>query len=139
MRVITFKKEERLCNRRFIENLFHNGSSFVFYPFRLVFTEKPVTEGVPFTCVEVLISVPKRKIRKAAKRNLVKRRIKEAYRHHKGVLHEHLIDSELPPLHLAIQYLPSKILDYELISSKLLDALNKVNDEYTTLYLEQGH
>jgi len=139
MRKNTFIKEERLCNNRLIENLFHNGSSFVLYPFRLVFSETPVPENTSSSMVKVLITVPKRKIRKAAHRNLVKRRIREAYRHHKGELFDSMRESDLPPFNLAIQYLSSEILDYELISSKLLDALNKVNHEYTKLYLGENH
>jgi ribonuclease P protein component len=30
----TFTKEERLCNKRLIDELFHNGSSFLCYPFK---------------------------------------------------------------------------------------------------------
>lgn len=137
MRKKTFNKEERLCNKRSIQHLFHRGSSFIFYPFRLVFIRKPLSDNDSSSLVEVLISVPKRKIRKASSRNLVKRRMKEAYRHHKASFHQSLMDAELPPIQLAIQYLPTEILDFDLISSRLEEALSRVNDEYTKLYLEQ--
>jgi ribonuclease P protein component len=39
----SFKKEERLCNVKLIEKLFTDGSSFLVYPFRIVWlTELPV-------------------------------------------------------------------------------------------------
>ncbi|COY55800.1 ribonuclease P [Mycobacterium tuberculosis] len=41
MKKYTFTKEERLCSKRLIDDLFHNGSSFVVYPFRVVFLLKP--------------------------------------------------------------------------------------------------
>lgn len=63
--------------------------------------------------------------------------MKEAYRHHKASFHQSLMDAELPPIQLAIQYLPTEILDFDLISSRLEEALSRVNDEYTKLYLEQ--
>src|ERR1700743_563475 len=73
----TFKKEERLCNKRLIDELFHNGSSFLCYPFKVSWL---ITTGPQPMPVQILFSVSKKRYNKAADRNLIKRRMREAYR-----------------------------------------------------------
>ncbi|KIA93762.1 ribonuclease P [Pedobacter kyungheensis] len=73
----TFRKEERLCSRKHLDLLFKNGSSFLLYPFRVsyLFIDQPA--DVP---AQVVINVPKKRYKRAVDRNLLKRRIREAYR-----------------------------------------------------------
>jgi len=73
----TFRKEERLCSRKHLDLLFKNGSSFLLYPFRVsyLFIDEPA--DVP---AQVVINVPKKRYKRAVDRNLLKRRIREAYR-----------------------------------------------------------
>ena len=77
----SFKKEERLCNIKLIEKLYHTGSSFLVYPFRIIWLSSETNSEFP---VQVLISVPKKKFKRAVDRNLLKRRIREIYRLHKS-------------------------------------------------------
>ena len=134
-----FCKEERLCNKASIDGLFHKGSSFVFYPFRIVFIQPqlPAREGKHG--VQVLISVPKRRIKKASDRNLIKRRIREAYRLQKAELLSPFFEQDNQPVHFAIQYLSSDILEFDFISEKLGGALLKLCSEYANLYLGETH
>ncbi|MDR1455195.1 MAG: ribonuclease P protein component [Tannerella sp.] len=74
----TFPKSERLSWKRHIDRLFAEGRSFVAYPLRVVYL--PVRTEPAATAVSVLVGVPKRKLRHAADRNFVKRRIRESYR-----------------------------------------------------------
>ncbi len=126
-----FKKSERLCSKIRIADLFANGNSFAVYPFRVVW--KITSEERKFP-VQVAFSVAKRKIRKAVKRNLLKRRIRESYRHHKACLYEKLGDVSVD---MMIIYLSSEVKDYQTIDTamdklfeKLIDAkvFNKNND-----------
>lgn len=135
MKKYTFRKEERLCNKTFIDGLFHKGSSFVLYPFRIIFVkpELPLQEGE--SKIQVLISVPKRRIKKASDRNLIKRRIREAYRLQKAELLSTFFEQVNQPVYFAIQYLPNEILEFDIISEKLADALRKLCSEYAGLYL----
>ena len=88
----TFKKEERLCNKKLIDKLFHNGSSFLCYPYRVSWLA--VAEVVEFP-VQVLIAVPKKRYKRAIDRNLLKRRIREAYRLNKQEhLYSHLLAAQ---------------------------------------------
>ncbi|MDR2763418.1 MAG: ribonuclease P protein component [Tannerella sp.] len=74
----TFPKSERLSWKRHVDKLFAEGESFVSFPLRVVYL--PVTTASVGATVAVLVSVSKRKLRHAADRNFVKRRIRESYR-----------------------------------------------------------
>ena len=73
----TFKKEERLCNKKLIDGLFHNGSSFLCYPYKASWM---FTDGEQQFPVQIVFSVAKKRYKRAVDRNLVKRRMREAYR-----------------------------------------------------------
>ena len=74
----TFPKEEHLCRKKLIEELFgKQGSSFGVYPLRLVWVASAAPTAVP---PQVLISVSKRTFKRAVDRNRIKRLIREAYR-----------------------------------------------------------
>lgn len=123
----TFKKEERLCSKKLIEELFHNGSSFLLYPFRIVWLPHALPADVP---VQVVINVPKHRFKKAVHRNLIKRRIREVYRLNKSSeLYNHL-ESHSAQLLLSIQYVGKDIAGYELIERRLKLALVQLRDTY---------
>jgi ribonuclease P protein component len=73
----TFGKNERLSKEKHIQELFDKGSSFYFFPFKVFFMPHP--DPAPSTH-QVLVSVSKRNFKRAVDRNLIKRRIREAYR-----------------------------------------------------------
>ncbi len=74
---LTFKKEERLNKEKWIQELFKKGSSFILYPFRVVYLPHP---NPMHPAHQVLISVSARNFKRAVDRNTIKRRIREAYR-----------------------------------------------------------
>lgn len=79
----TFRKEERLSKEKLIQELFDKGSSFYLFPFKVFFMPNP-DQGIAFH--QVVISVSKRNFKRAVDRNLIKRRIREAYRLNKELL-----------------------------------------------------
>ena len=87
----TLPKVERLNSRILIEKLFTGGSkSLPAFPLRIVYM--PV-EGENLPIATILISVPKKRFKRAVKRNRVKRQIREAYRKHKQILIDPLKNS----------------------------------------------
>ena len=81
----TLGKAERLCSKKLIERLFVGGhKSFPAYPLRVVYMYLNPDEAE--ADVSILISVPKKRFKRAVKRNFVKRQIREAYRRHKYIL-----------------------------------------------------
>jgi len=81
----TFRKPEKICNQNQIDALFKDGKSLKAGLFRLIFTE---TELIKKPVVQVLIAVPKKKLRRAVDRNRMKRLIREAYRMNKHKINE---------------------------------------------------
>lgn len=69
-------KSERLRSLGAVRRLFSDGRSGFVYPFRYI----TMAEESTAASVEVLFSVPKRYHKRANKRNLLRRRTKEAYR-----------------------------------------------------------
>ena len=129
----TFKKEERLCSKKLIEELFHNGSSFLLYPFRLVWLVHPLPAEVP---VQVLINVPKRRFKKAVHRNLIKRRIREVYRLNKEAELYPYLTGHSAQLLLGIQFVGKEIHDYEFIHKKFLLALVQLKAAFMKDHVE---
>jgi len=116
----TFKKEERLCNKRLIDGLFHNGSSFLCYPFKASWLVVNGPQEVP---VQVLFSVAKKRYKRAVDRNLLKRRMREAYRLHKQEQLYNLLKQADKHIILSIGYIGKEINEYKLIERKMLKLL----------------
>lgn len=73
------------------------------------------------------VSVPKRIFRKAVDRNLLKRRIREAYRLNKSILNTQLIREDIC-IKLVIQYQHREIVSYQIIEEALVSGLSKLVD-----------
>ena len=88
----TLHKSERLDKKKVIDKMFSGGArSFSVFPLRVVYL--PVEElEAP---VSILVSVSKRRFKRAVKRNRVKRQIREAYRKNKHGLLQTLQDLSL--------------------------------------------
>ena len=61
-----------------IEQVYADGASVTSFPLRAIFVEQP--QEVQDPTAAILINVSKKRFRHAVDRNLVKRRIREAYR-----------------------------------------------------------
>lgn len=107
----TFSKAEKLCSENQINELFSKGSSFIAYPLRVVFTSRSVAEG-EIPSVSVLVSVSKKKFKRAVKRNRVKRLTREAYRLNKDLIIP-IVRANNIYIDIAFVYLDSTILSFE--------------------------
>ncbi len=97
--ILSLRKPERLCLRRSIDTLFSSGESFFVYPYKVLWREVPAG-AVP---VAWLISVPKKNLRKAVSRNLIRRRSREIYRKLKPSLVE-ILREQGRSVHLGMVY-----------------------------------
>ena len=120
----SFKKGERLSGATTISSLFQSGRSVISFPFRLIYAP---AESVPYPA-RVAISVPKRLFKKAVDRNLLKRRIREAYRLNKQGFHAGLEAVNLR-LDLVILYQHREITDYHTIQSGLVQGMHKIVEQ----------
>lgn len=87
----TFPKEERIFLQKEIDLLFSEGNSFMSYPLRVVYVEKKPESGAS---AAILLSVPKKKFKRAVKRNRIKRLIRESYRLNKIPFIESLVEKD---------------------------------------------
>jgi ribonuclease P protein component len=122
----TFKKEERLCNKKLIDGLFHNGSSFLCYPFRASWM--PVDNAQQFP-VQVVFSVAKKRYKRAVDRNMIKRRMREAYRLNKQALLYDLLADADKRIVLSIGFIGKELADYALIEKKMLKLLAQLGGQ----------
>ena len=123
-----FCKEERLCNRKTIDFLFTGKDKITFteFPF-MVIAKESVNDDQKFPA-QMMVSVSKRKIRLAVNRNLMKRRMKEAYRLHKNEFYDSL-KSQNKGLILFFIFLGNKPAPYELIEQKIIVLLNRLTEQ----------
>ena len=116
---LTFGKNEKLKSKKAIEALFSEGQSYVSHPIRIVYKVNPKSDYT----IRIAESVAKKKFKHAVDRNLLKRRIKEAYR-----LNKHLIEiTEDLSIDILFIYTSSKIQSYEKIDQSIQEILTKLN------------
>ncbi|MGY3052209.1 ribonuclease P protein component [Pedobacter sp. UYEF25] len=113
----TFTKEERLCSKKHLDSLFKNGSSFLLYPIRISYLVVTATNLPP---VQVVISVPKKRYKRAVDRNLIKRRIREGYRLNKTEYLFRNLPASGQTLLLSIQFIGKEIPQFAYLQTRLL-------------------
>ena len=118
-------KNERLHSQKLIKELFDKGSSFFLYPFKVMVMESDSENSETY---QVLFSVSKKKLKKAVQRNLVKRRIKEAYRLNKQLLSG---DPDTKKI-IGLIYVSSEIATFQVIQNKLIKILRTIAESKTS-------
>ena len=116
---LTFGKNEKLKSKKAIEALFSEGQSYVSHPIRIVYKVNPKSDYT----IRIGESVAKKKFKHAVDRNLLKRRIKEAYRLNKSLV-------QLPEdvsVDILFIYTSSKIKDYSVIDQSMKEILSKLD------------
>ncbi|MDD3078778.1 MAG: ribonuclease P protein component [Paludibacter sp.] len=120
-----FPKKEHLCGDTSINRLYTEGKAFIVYPVRIVYKSRPGIENIP---VKVLFSVPKRKFKRAVKRNRIKRLMRESYRHNKEILQSLCIEKNIS-IDLAFNFIGDAEPDFKTIESKMISAMNKIAEK----------
>ena len=110
---------ERLKSKKEIEELFSKSSSFFVKPILLKYR---VFRGNGTN--KVLVVVPKKHFRKAVHRNLIKRRLREAYR-----LNKHLLANSNSHIHLAFLFLSPEELSFHQIQTKLISLMERLQQK----------
>lgn len=100
----TLKKKERLSVGTDLSRLFASGRYGITDGFRYCYR---IGNGLPFN--RIVVSVPKKCFRRAVKRNLLKRRIREAYRLNKNLLP---VNAEKGGTDIIFIYRTKDILDF---------------------------
>ena len=88
----TLNKTERLKSRKLIGSLFEKGKRLYAHPLKMVYLINNIEEAD--SLIKFAVTVPKKKFPLAVDRNLIKRRIREAYRNNKHELNTLISDQE---------------------------------------------
>lgn len=122
MEGFTLQKEERLCSQKTIEDLFISGESFLAYPLKVVYLKTESPQPYP---VQAAFTVSKRNFKRAVKRNMLKRRMREAYRMNKLDLYLELAAKDL---HIAIMFvfIGKEMIEFAPIEKAMISAFRKL-------------
>ena len=121
----TLHKVERLDKKKIIEKMFAGGSrSFSVFPLRVVYLPVEELEAD----ASILISVSKRRFKRAVKRNRVKRQIREAYRVNKHELLNILVERKCR-LAIAFIYLSDQLVKSSIIEDRMRIALVRITEK----------
>ncbi|MFK7951905.1 MAG: ribonuclease P protein component [Ekhidna sp.] len=115
----TFPKAEKLTGKKRIEELFKRGSSFYLKDIGVRY-KKPKDDD---RYHRVLITVPKKNFKRAVDRNLLKRRIREAYRLNKDLIQK---EGTSTFFHIGFIYLSKNILTFHVIQDQLIECLKRL-------------
>lgn len=118
----SLSRDERLRKLGAIRRLFESGEGGFVYPLRYLIFAEADTEG----STRVMFSVPKRYHKRANKRNLVRRRTKEAYRTNK-----YLLTTEGVSLDIALIYSSKDVADYRRITNSVRKILKLISEQIT--------
>lgn len=123
MKGLRLYKSEKLCSRTAVGNLFGGGgNSTIAYPLRAVFRFHKQQDESP---AQFLITIPKKKIRTAVARVLLRRRTREAYRLNRNLLFPSLHEAGLA-VDIAFIYLSADKAPYQVIEAKMQELLRRI-------------
>ena len=124
MKKFALTKEERIKSFKIIEVLFKEGKSVKVFPF----TIKWIIRSSDKARISVGFSVPKRFIKKAHLRNLIRRRIKEVLRKNKYIIIKPLHNNNIH-IYFFIIYNTNVVENYTFINNKLVQTLHVLKNE----------
>ncbi len=110
----TLTKSERLCGAVTVAELFEHGKGITAGCLRCKYLVREGSEDLS----RIVVSVPKRNFKRAVKRNLLKRRIRESYRRQKA-----LLGSGVDVLFV---YTSREVLPYEAVYADMTAALTAI-------------
>ena len=126
----SFPKRERLSSKKQIDLLFGSGQSksFAAFPLRAVWTVGEGDGQVASVAPQVLVSVPKKRLRHAVDRNRAKRQVREAYR-----LSKQELMAVLPAgcqLSVAFVWLSDSLQPSQLVTSRVARLLQRIAESF---------
>ena len=115
-------KDEKLCSRTAVNLLFDEGKSLMAFPLRAAYRLRPRGDHP----VQFLISIPKKRIRKAVRRVTLRRRTREAYRLNRRTLLEPALEQSGWGVDIAFVYLDNSLAPYSVINEKMIGLLTRI-------------
>ncbi|RMG83226.1 MAG: ribonuclease P protein component [Bacteroidetes bacterium] len=114
---LSLTRFERIKTKQEFQSVFSDGKSITYFPVKCLYRNCSNTK-----VHKIGVAISKKKIKKAARRNLIKRRIKEAYRKNKFLIRD------LSPHLIIFNYISSDILSYQEIEHKIILILQRLSE-----------
>jgi len=130
----SYPKAEKLCSKNIIDKLFTDRRPIYEFPLKIFWIVEQLPENVP---VQSTVTVSKRRFKPAYKRNLLKRRMREAFRLNKETLYAK-VESNNFQLAIMIIYNHAEILPYREIEPAMIIALAKIVSKLDNKTANQG-
>jgi len=118
----SLNRNERIKHRKLIEDIFSKGNTIYKDFIRINYIESDFSDDI---IAKVAFSVPKKKFKRAYKRNRLKRIMREVYRKTKPDFYEILSNKSIK-IALLFVYLDDEIKNYEIIEKTMKSALKKL-------------
>lgn len=125
----SFRKKERICSQKQIDSLFNGGQSktMTVFPIRMVYAFVEKKEHEPWA--KLLVSVPKKHLKKAVDRNLVKRQLREAYRQNKHLVIQKLEQQQQHQMLISLIWSDSQLQESRQVAQKVISLLQRVSEK----------
>jgi len=114
----TFNKDEKLKSKKLIEQLFIKGKSVSEFPLKLIYLKIDHKGSRP---IQTSVSVSKKAVKSAVKRNRIKRLLRESYRKHKHLIYKNSTDKYI----FMLLYIDENVQNYVFIEEKMINLLQK--------------
>ena len=121
----TLPRSERLRSLKAIRRMFGEGRGGFVYPFRYIWIADEQEGESEGRGIEVMFSVPKKFHKRANKRNLLKRRTREAYRLNREELCERISQAGVE-VNLAFIYSTKEVHSYKTVENAVQKILAQV-------------
>lgn len=122
----TLSKEERICSKKLINELFTgNGRSMTAFPLRVVFMKRTIVDDQPRAAM--LVSVPKRYFKHAVDRNRVKRQVREAFRRNKSIITQNLTEDH-EAVAMAFVWLTDEKFSSSEVENRMVRLLTRISE-----------
>ena len=118
-----FRKSEKLCSKKIISSLINEGDAFYMSLFKVIFLKNPAQ--LP-SRAQVAFSVSKKGFKNAVTRNLLKRRMREAYRKNKYLLYNRLRKTDAS-IAFIIVYRQNSVTGYLEIEKAMIETIERLS------------
>ena len=115
-------KTKTNLSKKAIDNLYRNGKKINFSSFYVLWDFNKNLNDLP---LRLVISIPKKNIKKAVDRNYIKRCLKEIYKLNKAIILNKIVN----PINIIIVYNKTQLIEFYQLQEELLTLFKKINTE----------
>ncbi|MDT8308647.1 MAG: ribonuclease P protein component [Bacteroidales bacterium] len=125
MKQQTLKKTQRLKSKLEIDRLYRSGNTGVVYPFHYSFLIDAAETTRPE--IKFMVAVSAKRVKKAVTRNLIKRRVREAFRKNRTIIAP-LITATKHHLFTGITFIGDQPINYHTTQEKIIVILQQIKN-----------